>query len=44
MLCNRLLIHDPLDRATSQQALRSSWFAIEQEALELAYRSRIGSQ
>ncbi|KAI0361379.1 kinase-like protein [Trametes cingulata] len=42
-LCSDLLVYDPLERATVQQALRSTWFSAELLDLELAYRSRIGS-
>ncbi|KAI0375231.1 kinase-like protein [Pilatotrama ljubarskyi] len=42
-LCGELLVYDPLERATVQQALRSTWFSAELLDLELAYRSRIGS-
>ncbi|KAI0328178.1 kinase-like protein [Cubamyces sp. BRFM 1775] len=42
-LCSDLLVYDPLERATVQQALRSNWFSAELLDLELAYRSRIGS-
>ncbi|KAI0778409.1 kinase-like protein [Trametes elegans] len=42
-LCSDLLVYDPLERATVQQALRNDWFSAELLDLELAYRSRIGS-
>ncbi|TFK86160.1 kinase-like protein [Polyporus arcularius HHB13444] len=42
-LCGDLLIYDPLDRATAQTALRHPWLTAELLDLELAYRSRIGS-
>ncbi|KAI0756779.1 kinase-like protein [Daedaleopsis nitida] len=42
-LCSDLLIYDSMDRATAQTALRHSWFSAELLDLELAYRSRIGS-
>ncbi|KAI8990495.1 kinase-like protein [Trametes punicea] len=43
VLCSDLLVYDPLERATVQQALRSTWFSAELLDLELAYRARIGS-
>ncbi|RPD57045.1 kinase-like protein [Lentinus tigrinus ALCF2SS1-6] len=43
-LCGDLLIYDSLDRATAQTALRHPWFSAELLDLELAYRSRIGSE
>ncbi|KAI0715375.1 kinase-like protein [Earliella scabrosa] len=42
-LCGDLLVYEPMERATAQTALRSPWFTAELLDLELAYRSRIGS-
>lgn len=42
-LCGDMLVYEPLERATVQQALRHTWFSAELLDLELAYRSRIGS-
>ncbi|OJT02724.1 Meiosis-specific serine/threonine-protein kinase mek1 [Trametes pubescens] len=42
-LCGDMLVYEPLERATVQQALRHNWFSAELLDLELAYRSRIGS-
>ncbi|KAI0673365.1 kinase-like protein [Trametes maxima] len=42
-LCSDLLVYEPLERATVQEALRHHWFSAELLDLELAYRSRIGS-
>ncbi|KAM5530318.1 hypothetical protein V8D89_016019 [Ganoderma adspersum] len=43
-LCSDLLIYDPMDRATAQSALKHVWFTTELLDLELAYRSRIGTE
>lgn len=43
-LCSDLLIYDPMDRATAQTALKHVWVTAELLDLELAYRSRIGTE
>ncbi|PIL31727.1 transporter [Ganoderma sinense ZZ0214-1] len=43
-LCSDLLIYDPMDRATAQTALKHVWFTAELLDLELAYRSRVGTE
>lgn len=43
-LCRDLLIYDPMDRATAKIALQHVWFTAELLDLELAYRSRIGTE
>ncbi len=40
-LVGRLLIHNPLHRATVYTALRSQWITTDLEELDAAYRDRI---